>query len=82
MKKFTRAQALHAAKLLRIRNPEFSLADFLYGMNVELEHQDVTHGSLLKSAKIAYAHLRESPLYYKYLRKMETELERLPRRKR
>jgi hypothetical protein len=38
-------------------------------MNVELEHQDVTDGSLVKTAMIAAAHLRENPKYYSLLKK-------------
>jgi len=39
------------------------------GMDVEKEHEDVTHGDKLKTAKIAAAHLKERPDYYKRLKK-------------
>lgn len=39
------------------------------GMDVEKEHDDVTHGDKLKTAKIAAAHLKERPDYYKKLKK-------------
>jgi hypothetical protein len=39
------------------------------GMDVEKEHEDVTHGNKLKTAKIAAAHLKERPDYYKRLKK-------------
>lgn len=39
------------------------------GMNVEIEHQNVTHGSLKKTAMIAAAHICERPDYYKRLKK-------------
>jgi hypothetical protein len=48
---------------------EFDPAEFHIGMNVELEHQDVTDGSLVKTAMIAAAHLRENPKYYSLLKK-------------
>jgi len=48
---------------------EFDPAEFHIGMNVELQHQDVTDGSLVKTAMIAAAHLRENPKYYSLLKK-------------
>jgi hypothetical protein len=39
------------------------------GMDVEEEHDNVTHGDKLKIAKIAAAHLKERPDYYKRLKK-------------
>lgn len=47
----------------------FNSEEFVKGMNVELEHQDVTEGSLVKTAMIAAAHLREVPDYYTLLQK-------------
>jgi hypothetical protein len=41
------------------------------GMDVEKEHQDVTHGDTQMTAKIAAAHLREDPKYYSKLKKVE-----------
>jgi hypothetical protein len=67
--RFTRTQALHAAHKLRVNwsNAKFSPADLQHGMNVEREHRNVTHCSPTLSAKIALAHLRERPDYYKRL---------------
>ncbi len=48
---------------------DFDFNQFYIGMNVELEHQDVTDGSLSKTAMIAAAHLREIPNYYTLLKK-------------
>ena len=48
---------------------DFDVNEFYAGMNVELEHQDVTDGSLVKTAMIAAAHLRENPKYYSLLKK-------------
>lgn len=47
---------------------DFDFGQFVLGMNVELEHQDVTDGSLVKTAMIAAAHLREIPDYYTKLK--------------
>ena len=52
--------------MIRIRD---LLNEFYMGMNVELEHQDVTDGSLVKTAMVAAAHLREIPNYYTLLKK-------------
>jgi hypothetical protein len=41
------------------------------GMDVEKEHQDVTHGDAQMTAKIAASHLKEDPKYYTKLNKME-----------
>lgn len=39
------------------------------GLEVEKEHDDVTHGDKLKRAKIVKAHLEEVPNYYAKLKK-------------
>jgi len=57
------------------------------GIKVEREHgpqrkggisnkTDVTGGNKCKTAKIAAAHLKEDPRYYKYLEKMEKNLKK------
>jgi hypothetical protein len=48
---------------------DFDPNEFYTGMNVELEHQDVTDGSLVKTAMIAASHLKEIPNYYTLLKK-------------
>jgi len=57
---------------------DFNFEEFYKGINVELEHQDVTEGSLVKTAMIAAAHLRENPNYYtlllKYIEKKTEQL--------
>lgn len=58
-----------AVRIYKIMEYEFDLHEFYTGMNVELEHRDVTGGSLLKTAMIAAAHLRENPNYYTLLKK-------------
>ena len=47
----------------------FDPEEFHKGMNVEMEHQDVTNGNVVKTAKIAAAHLTEKPKYYTLLKK-------------
>jgi hypothetical protein len=47
----------------------FDPNEFHMGMNVEMEHRDVTNGNVVKTAKIAAAHLREVPSYYTRLKK-------------
>jgi len=63
-------------------NSKFDPQDLLEGMNVELEHGtaldprvNVTDDDAEKTAKIAWAHLLESPDYYVYLRDMELLME-------
>ena len=41
----------------------------LEGMNVELEHCDITCGDPLLTARIALAHLKEDNAYYEKLKK-------------
>ena len=50
-------------------NYDFDINEFCIGMNVELEHVDVTGGSLVQTAMITAAHLREVPNYYTLLKK-------------
>lgn len=47
----------------------FDPDEFHMGMNAEMEHQDVTNGNVVKTAKIAAAHLKENPKYYTLLKK-------------
>ena len=61
---------MNVANYLNIDFNKFSFDDFKRGINIELEHglQDentnVTDDDLLKTAKIALAHLNEYPNYY------------------
>lgn len=62
--------ALYAAKVLEIDFSKFSKEEFLEGINIESEHgkinevTNVTDDDLIKTAKIALAHLNEFPNYY------------------
>ena len=61
---------LETARILNIDFTQFSLNDFITGINIELEHglvdpkTNVTNNNLLLTAKIALAHLNEYPNYY------------------
>ena len=61
---------LYAAKVLGIDFSKFSKEEFLEGINIESEHgkinevTNVTDDYLIKTAKIALAHLNEFPNYY------------------
>ncbi|MGL5715943.1 MAG: DUF5661 family protein [Paraclostridium sp.] len=83
--KFNAEDAIKALQTLKydIDNLPFTIEDFTYGMNVELEHgtelgknTNVTNNNYLDTAKIALAHMKESPKYYKELKKMEVKLEK------
>lgn len=50
-----------------------SLEDLKFGLNVELEHTDITKADPYFTAKIALKHLNEFPDYYKRLKIMEKE---------
>jgi hypothetical protein len=65
-RRFTLAQA----RRVQLHSPlarRFPARDLLVGMNVEREHGNITHCSPVLSAKIALAHLRERPDYYRRL---------------
>ncbi len=55
--------------ILKKMGYKFNPEEFHKGMNVEMEHQDVTNGNVVKTAKIAAAHLKEKPKYYTLLKK-------------
>ena len=67
---FTLNDALYAGKVLGIDFSSFSKEEFLDGMNIEAEHglintnTNVTNDDIIKTAKIALAHLNEFPNYY------------------
>lgn len=68
MRAYTRSDAETIAAMLGVRVDASQLAK---GMNVEREHEDVTWGDPVLTAKIALAHMREHPKYYDYLERME-----------
>lgn len=69
--RFTAEDARRAGERLGVEWGRFSPEALARGMNVELEHQDVTGGDPLKTARVAVAHLRERPDYYERLAQAE-----------
>lgn len=67
---FSNNDILSVARYLNIDFTKFPYEDFKRGISIELEHgienkeTNVTDNDLLKTAKIALAHLNEFPNYY------------------
>ena len=67
---FSDKEIMMVANFLNIDFSKFPFEDFKRGINIELEHgkenmnTDVTDNDLIKTAKIALAHLNEFPNYY------------------
>jgi hypothetical protein len=72
--KITKTDALLLANKHKINLDVYSISSIHYGLNVELEHKDITKGNMEKTLKIVMAHLKESPKYYRELKKMEQKL--------
>ena len=64
------SEILRIAQMLNVDFKRFPFEDFKRGIIIELEHgkinpvTNVTDDNLLKTAKIALAHLNEYPNYY------------------
>lgn len=67
---FNIKDAYYAARVLNVKFNKYTPEEFLDGINIELEHgfinpsTNVTNDDLIKTAKIALAHLNEYPNYY------------------
>ena len=67
---FNKKDAIYAASILGVKFDNYTLEEFLDGMNIELEHgtidqlTNVTNDNTITTAKIALAHLNEFPNYY------------------
>lgn len=67
---FNKKDAIYAASILGVKFDNYTLEEFLDGMNIELEHgtidklTNVTNDNIITTAKIALAHLNEFPNYY------------------
>ena len=78
-KKYSLLDAMLMGKKLKInwKKEKFTIGDLLVGMHYELEHgkvdpeTNVTDDNALKTAKIAWAHLKERPDYYVQLMKID-----------
>ena len=77
--------AIYVSEVLGIKFDKYTLEEFLDGLNVELEHgkinntTNVTDNDLIKTAKIALAHLNEYPNYYNKeygIKKFEEDLKK------
>lgn len=81
MKQIPLEEAKQIGEDLGIDWQEVQLAEFVIGVNVELEHgsrypeTNVTNDDPQMTGKIAWAHLKEFPDYYTRLEKMEKEAE-------
>lgn len=79
--KIDKKSAYLLAQLFHLNLCVVSFDEWLFGLNVELEHgvkeplTDVTNNDLIKTAKITLVHLMEYPDYYRRLKKMEKEAE-------
>lgn len=81
--KITKKQAMTVAKKFNINFDVVDFDEWVYGLNVELEHgrkfgviTNITNNNLLITAKIAVAHLLEYPDYYKRLKTLEDNAEK------
>jgi hypothetical protein len=74
-KKFSLQEIQAVAKKLNIdwNKIDWDMAALEQGMNIELEHADITNGDPMMTAKIAIVHLNERPDYYMLLEKLEQE---------
>ena len=82
----TTISATNARKLGKLFGINYKVVPFREwhnGLNVELEHgkmfgklTNVTNNNHLVTARIAIAHLLEDPMYYYFLKKIETKREK------
>jgi hypothetical protein len=81
-KKITKEEAIKLGKLFKINFKVVPFKEFLFGLNVELEHgkvnklTNVSNNNSIITTKIALAHLEEDPRYYYHLNKMEKKSEK------
>ena len=81
--KITKTLAIKLAYEYNLNLDVVPLEEWIDGLKTELEHgkklstlTNVTNDDISITAKIALAHLIESPNYYKHLKKMETKMEK------
>jgi len=80
-KSFTEEEAKIIGEKIGINFEEINSEQFRRGLEVEMEHgshdpdTNVTNNDELATGKIAWAHLKEIPDYYKWLDQMEAEAE-------
>lgn len=69
--KITKQQAKKIGDKYKINFDIVPLDEFYNGLNIELEHKNITKNDIKMTVKIALAHLEEDPRYYYYLEKQE-----------
>jgi hypothetical protein len=74
MTRITIEQSKRVGKKLNVNFDIIDVKTLQTGINIEMEHSNITKGSITLSAKIALAHLEEFPDYYQELIKMEKKL--------
>lgn len=62
-RRFTLAEARRVKAILDPRN-KYNLHEFHVGMNVELEHHNITCGDPIETGRIVVAHMPETKHYY------------------
>lgn len=84
---FTNNEARAIGEMIGVDFSSISLEQFRIGLSVELEHglndpdTNVTYDDEYLTGKIAWAHLREIPDYYRRLSEMERQAARERKRK-
>jgi hypothetical protein len=76
---FTKTEAKGIGEMLGVNFNRISLEQFRIGLSVELEHglndtdTNITYDDEYLTGKIAWAHLKEIPDYYRRLAEMEQQ---------
>jgi hypothetical protein len=72
---FTESEVREYALLgvLKVNPKDIDMDEFRHGMKAEQEHQDITGGDRVMTAKIVLAHLKEDPRYYTKLKRAGLE---------
>ena len=89
-RRYSLLDAALAGKRIGIKweNERFTVGDLLVGMHYELEHgkvdpdTNVTNDNKIKTAKIAWAHLKERPDYYTQLMKIDPPKAIVPKKEK
>ena len=71
--RISKSQAQRIGNRLKVNWNSVNLDQLLKGIEVESEHKNVVGNSMTAWAKIALAHLAESPVYYTRLKTMESK---------
>ena len=69
--KIKESEARKLANMLKVDLRKTPIKEWVFGLKVEHEHDNVTKGDHFTVAQIAAAHIKEHPRYYHYLKQME-----------